>query len=198
MTVEPATFITELDDTLPADSDNANELDDHLRLVKQVLQNTIVGDGAGDDFDHPVTATLLQMNSWLDRINVLEGSPVEVPSPAIGLVQIADGETESVVVTGLGFEPTQIMAWCVTNVFTESEMSFGSWSVTTGDGHAHHWWSNPSVSGSKRFTGFIATNSVDNSGAAGLLDIQSTEPDGFTLFLSQTPNGQNMIWVAFP
>jgi hypothetical protein len=57
MTVESATFIGSLNKTLPLDTDPKSEGDDHLRLIKAVLQATF------PNLNGPVTVTPDQLNS---------------------------------------------------------------------------------------------------------------------------------------
>lgn len=66
MTVETATYISQLDPTLPGINDPKSEGDDHLRLTKSVLQNQFPNLGAA-----AVTPTA-------DEINVLAGRAQDV------------------------------------------------------------------------------------------------------------------------
>ena len=57
MTVESATYISQLNTTQPAASDNISEGDDHLRLIKNVLQSQFPNLGTT-----PARATAAQLN----------------------------------------------------------------------------------------------------------------------------------------
>ena len=57
MTVESATYIDDLNAALPAAGDNLSEGDDHLRLIKDVLQNSFPNISA------QVTATATDLNA---------------------------------------------------------------------------------------------------------------------------------------
>jgi len=48
MTIETATFLAALDSTKPLNTDLVSEGDDHLRLLKAVLQATFPGRGVGE------------------------------------------------------------------------------------------------------------------------------------------------------
>lgn len=56
MTVETATYIDDLNDSNPASGDNLSEGDNHIRLLKTVLQNTFSG------ITGEVTATQAELN----------------------------------------------------------------------------------------------------------------------------------------
>ena len=58
MTVETATYISQLNPTLPSINDPKAEGDDHLRLTKSVLQNQFPSLGAA-----AVTVTAAELNS---------------------------------------------------------------------------------------------------------------------------------------
>lgn len=200
MTVETATFISELDDTLPRDTDVSDELDEHLRLVKQVLQNTFVGDGAGDDYDQAVTATLTEMNSWDARIDALEVADTTVPSPVIGRVSLILGDFDLVQVTGIGFEPQQIIGVMLPNARRQvsSEISFASWDADTNTAFPHHIWSFDFGRGSKRHTSFLGILSFQSNSTSESLQVNATNSDGFDLFVGQNVDGMELMYVAFP
>ena len=198
MTVEVATFISELDALLPADTDGSTELDDHLRLIKAVLQNTFVGDGAGDDYDQPVTATLTEMNSWDARLTTMEGSPTTVPSPVFGHENVDFTQVGNLEVTGIGFQPRQILAWAMGEFLTLGDLgqfSFASWSdVGPNEPNSHGW----NTSGGNTFT-FLATTflyRLIDGQARGSID--SVGPDGFTLSFDSTNVEADILYIAFP
>lgn len=63
MTVEIATFLAELDPTLPDINNVYTEGDNHFRLTKSTLQNTLKGAGLG--FDGYVTAYEVDLNNLI-------------------------------------------------------------------------------------------------------------------------------------
>ena len=73
MSVESATYISQLDPTLPASGDLKSEGDNHLRLTKAALQATFPSLGAA-----PVTATAAD----LSKVGVTQASTSNDTSPA--------------------------------------------------------------------------------------------------------------------
>ena len=61
MGLESATTIAELDKTWPLSRDSRKEGDDHLRLLKAVLQTQFPG-ALGAGYDEPITATESELN----------------------------------------------------------------------------------------------------------------------------------------
>ena len=61
MGIETATTIAGLDKTWPTGIDPVNKGDDHLRLIKQVLQDQFPGSG-GNGFATAITATETEIN----------------------------------------------------------------------------------------------------------------------------------------
>ncbi len=63
MTVESATYISDLDDTYPEGTDDRSEGDDHIRLIKTVLTTTF------PSLTSAVTATSAQLNTITAKSN---------------------------------------------------------------------------------------------------------------------------------
>lgn len=64
MGIESATWIGDLDETLPAAGDNISQADDHMRLIKDVLKNQFTSLGSA-----AVTATAAEINTLNDTAN---------------------------------------------------------------------------------------------------------------------------------
>jgi len=69
MTVEQARYIAELDPNLPAGSHSVSQADDHLRLTKSALQNSLQGN-ASDPWDTPLRVGPRALNSLSDTLNL--------------------------------------------------------------------------------------------------------------------------------
>ena len=134
MGLETGTYISDFVITNPPDSDPATQLDDHIRLVKSFVTATFPG-SLGDTYSGPVTATSSEIDSWDARLTSLEAQPTTLASPKSGMVTMSANQTYSV--TGLGFQPNHIVAYCVDywSSVTSSYHSFGvaSWSSTNDD-----------------------------------------------------------------
>lgn len=72
MGLEAASFISELNQNWPLDTDSATQGDDHLRTIKSVLRNTFPG-ASGNGFNKQITATE-------DELNYLSGVTSSVQS----------------------------------------------------------------------------------------------------------------------
>lgn len=90
MTLEVATYITDLQPLNPTSTDQVNQGDDHLRLIKQVLQNTFPNaskvnyfPGAGAGAAGVIAAT--NQNSLLYFDTTAGGIAVTLPTLAAGL-----------------------------------------------------------------------------------------------------------------
>lgn len=71
MPVEGATYISQLDATLPAGNQPRSEGDNHLRLLKSVLKATF------PNVTGPVSATHTVLNGLNDRVATLEGKALQ-------------------------------------------------------------------------------------------------------------------------
>ncbi len=127
MGLEAGTFISDFVPANPPDSDPANELDEHLRLIKSFVTATFPGE-PGDTYDKAVTATGAQLASWNARLDTLEAAPVTLSSPASGFVVMSTNQTHPV--TGLGFQPSSIIAYCI-DYWSDSTSSYHTMGVTS-------------------------------------------------------------------
>jgi hypothetical protein len=88
MTVEAATFISQLDATKPDGAlDDIAEGDNHLKLVKSVLQAQFTSLGAA-----AVTATAAQLNAVVDKAPI--ASPTFTGTPAAPTAAVATSSTQ--------------------------------------------------------------------------------------------------------
>lgn len=104
MPLEIGTVIAELDSSWPLSGDYVRDGDDHLRLLKAILQSQFPGE-AGDGFDIPITATEKEINylggltgNVQDQIDAIKAT-VMAPSGTIMM-----------------FGSTPPVGWTVTNV----------------------------------------------------------------------------------
>lgn len=81
MTVESATYISDLDETLPLDANVFSEGDDHTRLLKDILQNTLDGLTAG--FTSPVLATEADLNNLIGITSNINDQLTEIVNSQI-------------------------------------------------------------------------------------------------------------------
>jgi len=77
MPLESAAYIADLNPAYPTTGDSAGVGDDHIRMIKQVLQNTFPNIG-----DNPVTSTALQLNTSLPAGIIVDwyGSSLSIPA----------------------------------------------------------------------------------------------------------------------
>lgn len=71
MPLETGTYISDLDATNPLAGDETSRGDDHLRLLKSVLKNSLPTINAA------VTATVAQINGWEARIAAIESAHIK-------------------------------------------------------------------------------------------------------------------------
>lgn len=73
MPTETATYIDELDETKPAGSESPSEGDDHLRLIKDVLKNTLPN----------LSGAMTKTDSELNNVRPVGGLRVSISGAAI-------------------------------------------------------------------------------------------------------------------
>lgn len=191
MPLETATFIDGLDVTNPLDGDLANELDDHLRLIKSTLRNTFLGDGGGDVFDKSILSTLAEMNTWNARIAALEsqGAPIGA-IPKLGQVTITTDE-----IISIGFTPRVIMAWGFSKPLAGERLSYD---LSTG------YWSQAGYKALGMFRSQSGAKFYDNSifavgGTIDAITVTAVNPDGFTFTRAPTTTDEvEIMYLAIP
>ena len=77
MPIENAQYVKGFNTAYPVGSDSLGQADDHLRLIKQVLKNSL------PNIDAPVTATPAAINGWEGRIAALEAQLAARPNQAL-------------------------------------------------------------------------------------------------------------------
>jgi microcystin-dependent protein len=86
MGLETGTYISDLDPTFPLHTDGLGQIDSHLRLIKDVLQNTF------PNIDGPVTSTPTDLNFGVVPVNSIidnDGDPADLP----GNWHVCDGSS---------------------------------------------------------------------------------------------------------
>lgn len=200
MGLETGTYISDFVITNPPDSDPANQLDDHIRLVKSLVTATFPG-ATPDFYDEPVTATSAQIDSWDARLTTMEGQPTTLASPKSGMVTMSANQTYSV--TGLGFQPNHIIAFAIVywGAITSSYHTIGvtSWS-STDDDKMMAAVALGSVSALSTVTTlsnmFLAT--IGTTGATATeVAIGNIGSDGFDLSFDKFGLGARVMYLAF-
>jgi len=201
MTVEVATYIADLDETNPADSALANELDDHLRLIKAVLKNTFNGTPVTDVFDEAVTPTMAEMNTWDARLTALEAFVSPAEQAPVFRHQVVTAGAGNIVVS-LGFRPSIIIGWAITTgVPAIFQMSFGAWNETddkgfplsfSGDGWSTGAWDRTLVYLSSLYT------LVNQTSITEQISIANVNNDGFEIARDVVTTGADLLYIAWP
>lgn len=200
MGLETGTYISDFVVTNPADSDPANQLDDHIRLVKSFITATFAG-SVGDDYDEPVTATSDQIDSWESRLTSLEAQPTTLASPKSGMVTMSSNQTYSV--TGLGFQPNHIVAYCVDYWLSvgSSYHSFGvaSWSATNADTaiSVDAAGSVAALSTVATLTNLFLATVYPSQNTRTEVAISNVGSDGFDLSFDKFSGGARVMYLAF-
>jgi hypothetical protein len=73
MPLEVATYVNQLDENWPTGGDKQDRGDDHIRLIKDVMKNTLAG-STGDGWDSPVTVDPAFLNGLAARLTAIEQS----------------------------------------------------------------------------------------------------------------------------
>lgn len=73
MALEVATYVNQLDENWPLGTDKQDRGDDHIRLIKDVIKNTLAGPN-GTGWEKAVTASPDQINGFNARLNALEAA----------------------------------------------------------------------------------------------------------------------------
>lgn len=199
MGVETGTYISDFVITNPTDGDLATELDDHLRLVKSFVTATFPGSG-GDTYTSPVTATSAQIDSWDARLSALEAQPTTISSPKSGFITMSANQTYSV--SGLGFQPNHIIAFCV-DYWASISSSYHTIGVTSwaaaDDDKLLSAYAIGTVSGLGTTTTlvnmFIAT--IFMGATKTEVAIGNVGSDGFDLSFNKFGSGAKVMYLAF-
>lgn len=105
MTVESATYINDLDDTYPAQSDSRTEGDDHIRLIKTTLANS---------FANFTGAAVTSTEAELNYVNVATLGTVEaskaVTADSSGNINFNNGDMTNVDINSGAIDGTTIGA----------------------------------------------------------------------------------------
>ena len=200
MGLETGTYISDFVITNPPDSDPATQLDDHIRLVKSFVTATFPG-SLGDTYSGPVTATSSEIDSWDARLTSLEAQPTTLASPKSGMVTMSANQTYSV--TGLGFQPNHIVAYCVDywSSVTSSYHSFGvaSWSSTNDDTaiSVDAIGSVAALSTVATLTNLFLATVHPSQSTRTEVAISNVGSDGFDLSFDKFSGGARVMYLAF-
>lgn len=201
MTVESATYLDDLNELYPEDNSPRNEIDDHIRLIKSVLKATFPGDGASDLMDAAITATRAQVDAWDARVTTLETTGLSQIPPYVGYENITWLGGADYTVSGVGFEPSAIIAAGVTvsgsGDDTKAQLCFSSY---TGSDPNPKGIAVDHASYARTFdlvTQLMAF--VDSGGTEHTeMTIKSLNSDGFILEFGAFAQEIHMVYMAFP
>jgi hypothetical protein len=101
MTVESASYISQLNSSNPSASDPLSEGDDHLRLVKSVLQT---------QFPNLGTTAVNQTSAQLNKLGFLVGSVIMYASNSIPTTQTISGINDWLLCDGSAFSTSTYSA----------------------------------------------------------------------------------------
>ena len=101
MTVESANYISQLNSSNPSASDPLSEGDDHLRLVKSVLQT---------QFPNLGTTAVNQTSAQLNKLGFLVGSVIMYASNSIPTTQTISGINDWLLCDGSAFSTSTYSA----------------------------------------------------------------------------------------
>tara|TARA_B100000073_G_scaffold229038_1_gene191078 strand:+ start:949 stop:1560 length:612 start_codon:yes stop_codon:yes gene_type:complete len=203
MTVETGTYISDFNVALPADTDPANELDDHLRLIKTFVLATFAG-STGDEFDEAINATSTQIDSWDSRLTTLEGLTFSQITPKLGVTDTTGyASNDTISVTGLGFQPKTIWAWSTAKTTnSRGGISFSAWNEDHTSGYVASLSTDlGTFANSANFVSFATFMYASSGQSLSSLSIGAVNSDGFDITINlQASGGEEpvMMWVAFP
>jgi len=96
MTVESATYVSQLNPAYPAAGDNISEGDDHIRLVKTVLQA---------QFPSLATTAVTQSSAQMNKLGFLTGTIVMYASDTIPTTETISGIDDWLLCDGSDYDP---------------------------------------------------------------------------------------------
>jgi|TARA_R110000868_G_scaffold118592_1_gene314481 phage-related tail fiber protein len=117
MTVESASYISQLNSSNPSASDPLSEGDDHLRLVKSVLQT---------QFPSLATTAVTQTSAQMNKLGFPVGSVIMYASNSIPTTQTISGINDWLLCNGSAFSTSTYAALynIIGNVFGTSGSDF--------------------------------------------------------------------------
>tara|TARA_R110002020_G_scaffold33980_1_gene103127 strand:- start:1129 stop:1617 length:489 start_codon:yes stop_codon:yes gene_type:complete len=101
MTVESASYISQLNTSNPAASDNISEGDDHLRLIKSVLQT---------QFPNLATTAVTQSSAQMNKLGFETGSIMMFASNSIPSTQTISGVNDWLLCDGTAYSTSTYSA----------------------------------------------------------------------------------------
>lgn len=116
MTVESATYISQLNPSLPTGGDPKSEGDQHLRLVKSTAQNTFPNLGAA-----AVIRTAAELNDVINKAPI--ASPTLTGTPAAPTAATGDSSTQ--------IATTAFVQTAIANVNSQAALSVAEYAGTT-------------------------------------------------------------------
>lgn len=200
MAVETGTYISDFVIANPADTDLANETDDHIRLIKSFLRATFPGT-SGDRYDEPVTATSEQIDSWDARLTAMEGLTLSQVSPVAGTLDTTGLGHGPHSVTGIGFQPRMIWVWGSGGFGSgRGGFSFAAWHEDHDKGYPTQYSTSPAnnFAASVNLVGFAFAQYLASGSSSNILSIDSVNSDGFDYRRDVYFTDSTVFYVAFP
>ena len=195
MGLETGTYISDFVPTAPLDSDPANELDEHIRLVKSFVTATFT------NYDEAVTTPSANLDTWDARITALEARTHATFTPATGFIEMSAHQNYTA--SGLGFQPSHIIAYCI-DYWGQDAASYHtlgtvSWSPT-GDTALSVNAIGPGseLSTVADLTKLFLTTVYPSQVPRSKIAISNVGADGFDLSFITFGGGAKVLYLAFP
>ena len=198
MSLETGTYISDFVPTNPLDSDPVNELDEHIRLVKSFVTATFA------NYDEAVTTPSANLDTWDARLTTLESLESQNAAsftPATGFIEMSNNQ--SYTASGLGFQPSHIIAYCI-DYWSQDAASYHtlgvvSWSPT-GDTALSVNAIGPGseLSTVADLTNLFLATVYPSQAPRSKIAINNVGDDGFDLSFITFGGGAKVMYLAFP
>lgn len=184
MTVESATYISQLDNSYPAQSDSRTEGDDHIRLIKTTLENS---------FPNFENAAVTSTEAELNYVNVATLGTVEaskaVTADSSGNINFNNGDMTNVDINSGAIDGTTIgAASAAAGTFTTMTATTGTFTTMNATTVASTTLADGTVA-TTQSSGTNDTKVATTAFAYGTLDVSTPTNASTTL-----PNGLIIKW----